>query len=73
MRAALEAVLPMIRAEVLEECARALDGIAIGHRRVADMHNKENYERGMTLALAAAKTAEVHATTIRAMKGTSHE
>jgi hypothetical protein len=64
---AIAAALPLIRGAVVEECAAALDGIATGHRRVADMHNKEGYARGMELALVAAKTAEGHAAAIRAL------
>jgi hypothetical protein len=56
------------RAAALEEAAKVFDDVAIGHRRVADMHNRFGYARGMELALLAAKAAEDAAYAIRALK-----
>ena len=56
------------RAAALEEAAKVFDDVAIGHRRVADMHNRFGYARGMELSLFAAKAAEDAAHSIRALK-----
>ena len=72
-RAALEAVLPMIRAAALE-----------GAAMVADRFDKHHITSALTLAhgasfpavassMAMDRTARQIATAIRAMKGTSHE
>jgi hypothetical protein len=74
MRLGLEAVLPMIRAEVLEEAAK-------WHDAEAKRWNVELWERrswgGPTIGegecLEHIKAHEHSAATIRAMKGTSHE
>jgi hypothetical protein len=57
------------RVAALEEAAKVFDDVAIGHRRVADMHNRFGYARGMELALLAAKNAENAAYAIRALEG----
>ena len=70
MRAALEAVLPMIRAEVLEEAAKVTEnaftqeccGLGVGSPM-------ECCADPICVALAPHEIAEA----IRAMKGTSHE
>jgi hypothetical protein len=64
MRAALTAVLPMIRDEVLEECAKiAAYGVQRAYR---DFHDRK-------IAEGAKEMAAELAATFRAMKGTSHE
>ena len=78
-RSQVEAIALAIRSEGrregLEESAKMFDGVAIGQRRVADMHSRNRYCRGIQLALFAAKTAEDAAATIRAMaeKGPTDE
>jgi flagellar biosynthesis/type III secretory pathway protein FliH len=56
------------RAAALEEAALVFDDAAVGHLRVADMHNRDGYARGMELALLVAKNAEKAAAAIRALK-----
>lgn len=64
MRAALEAVAPMIRAEVLEEAEKVA---AYGAQRAyRDFHDRKLAEGAQVMAVEIAAA-------IRAMKGASHE
>ena len=66
MRAALEAVLPMIRNATLEEAASVADNACVEPSNTRDVD-------ALMQELAANDRAEFIAWTIRAMKGTGHE
>ena len=70
MRAAIAAVLPMIRAEVLEEAAKVADARELRWLEDAEQSSSGSAER---IFRRKADAAELIAFAIRAMKGTSHE
>jgi hypothetical protein len=70
MRAALEAVLPMIRADVLEEAAKVADAREL---RWSEDAEQSNSGTAAHIFRRKADAAEQIAAAIRALKGTSHE